>query len=204
MRFIRGAIIEKAGCAFYHSNRDFSKKVRLPNEISIYSAELWAILEALEYCSEYNVNSCFIIFSDSKSALEAILNCKNIAFSNYIIMKILDTYHSLISKNIKISLVWIKAHIGIQGNEFVDKLAKEATNIEVIDNHIKIPFSDLVKKARENMFYKWQMQYTENPKGSFYKQLFPEVTKTCWFNYVSHRNFIRIISRLRTSPCSVP
>ena len=203
--FTDGSLLdEKTGCAFYHKNTKFSKQIRLPNEASIYTAELWAILEAMKYCLEYKGNSCFVIFSDSKSALEAILNCKYIAFSNHIIMHILNTYHTLLANNVKISLVWIKAHVGIPANEVVDKLAKEATKLQLTINDIKLPFSDLIKNVKDKMLFEWQMQYTECPKGLFYKQLFPKVTKICWFKSISNRNFIRIISRIRTSHAMYP
>ena len=45
-------------------------------------------------------------------------------------MKILNIYQALKSNNIQITLVWIKAHVGIineMKNEIVDNMAKEAS-----------------------------------------------------------------------------
>ncbi|GFO48660.1 ribonuclease h1 [Plakobranchus ocellatus] len=66
----------------------------------------------------------FVIYSDSLSALQA-LQSKN--------FKVIDIkrLHNLIRKfppYVHISFVWIPAHVGIQGSENVDKLAKGALN----------------------------------------------------------------------------
>lgn len=203
--FTDGSLIDKkSGCAFYHKNKNIWKQFRLPNEASIYTAELWAILEALKFCLDFEQNNRFVIFSDSKSALEGIKNSVNIALNNHIILEILKLCHNLKTKNIHISLVWIKAHAGITGNEIVDKLAKEATKIVNINCNLKIPFTDLVRKAKEKMFYDWQEQYNNCNKGLFYKEIFPLIPRTRWYNAISNRSFIRLISRIRTSHALYP
>ena len=119
-------------------------------------------------------------------------------------MEILKTYHNLESKNKTVVLVWIKAHVGIPENEIVDKLAKDATKIQNINCNLKIPFSDFIRISKERLFNDWQMQYNECNKGSFYKKIFPLIPKISWFNSVSNRSFIRIISRIRTSHALYP
>ena len=86
------------------SHKKISEKFRFPDKASIYTGKQYAIFRALAYCLEYRENSSFIIFSDSKSALEAILNCKHTVFNHPIIMKILNIYQALKSNNTQITL----------------------------------------------------------------------------------------------------
>lgn len=54
--------------------------------------------------------------------------------------------------NRKVILAWIPAHIGINGNEIVDQLAKQGTE-EECTRELKVPYGDLKeeykKEARE-------------------------------------------------------
>ena len=70
---------------------------RLPNAASIFSAEAKAILLALTFI-EYTFQKHFVIFSDSKSVLQAI---KNLNWKNPLIYQILQKYDSLYNLNKK-------------------------------------------------------------------------------------------------------
>jgi len=54
-----------------------------------------------------------------------------------------------------ITITWIKAHVGIYGNELADKLAEEATRKDSI-SFKRIPKSEVVKQLREQTITKWQ------------------------------------------------
>ena len=101
----------------------------------------------------------FIIFSDLKSALTALEN----------INKNKCSY----SLDIKIKLVWIPSHVGIDGNEKVDSKAKSAASEEKHLNEL-ILFLDLYsevkkkcKKENENAIINLSKE-----KGIFYFQNF--------------------------------
>ena len=203
--FTDGSVMEnRTGCAFYHKNLKKFKKYRLPNNTSIYSAELWAILEALKYSLNYTENNLFIIFTDSKSSLTKLENCVSAPPANHLIKEILNTYNLLINSNKFILLVWVKAHIGILENEIADKLAKEATQILIPVNEFKIPYTDIYRKAREIMMDDWQTQYSNSDKGLYYKNMFPFIQKKPWFSSVSNRSFIRTICRIRSNHALYP
>ena len=55
------------------------------------------------------------------------------------IQKLLEKCHELLA-NKEIVLCWIPGHIGIQGNEMVDKQAKTSFSLE--PTSFKIPFSN--------------------------------------------------------------
>ena len=83
-------------------------------------AEAIAIELAMNIIANHK-SSKFIIYSDSKSVLQALQSKDS---STPLITRLLDKMKTL-SKNNSIFLIWIPSHIGIQGNERVDKATKK-------------------------------------------------------------------------------
>ena len=71
---------------------------------------------------------------------------------------------------------WVKAHVGIQGNEMADRLAKKAAT-EGIGEIVydKIPRETIITEAKENGLTKWQEQWTSSTKGAVSKLFFPNI-----------------------------
>ena len=63
---------DKTAAAFICQSFEFSK--RLPDKASIFTAELEAIVSALRYVKSTTKRKKFVIFGDSKSALQALLS----------------------------------------------------------------------------------------------------------------------------------
>ena len=93
---------------------------RIPDDSSIFTAEVKAIDLALDFLSTYDANNKFIIFSDSLSVLKAMNHTSS---KNPQIQKLLENCHEHLAYK-EIVLCRIPSHIGIQGNETVDKQAK--------------------------------------------------------------------------------
>ncbi|GFX20504.1 RNase H domain-containing protein [Trichonephila clavipes] len=84
-----------------------------------------------------------VIFSDSKSAIEAIRNGEtNISCD---IITLLEQLHN---KRKSCILQWIPAHVNIEGNECADSLAKEARDIEHKCTTITLDDANAVAKHR--------------------------------------------------------
>ena len=98
-------------------------KLKLNKHASVFSAELVAI-EAAVNSVKNTVNTSCTIYSDSKSALQAILKYDS---QNSIVQNIHMLLVSLKENNTSIKFCWVPAHCGIKGNEFADKIAKQAT-----------------------------------------------------------------------------
>lgn len=134
------------GCGIHGPHQDMS--IRLPKELSIFSAEAWAILTALE---KYSEERSTMIFSDSQSVLTAVLGTSlNHPWITQIRRLIAES-------NGNLKLCWVPAHSGIAGNERADELAKNATNRPMLEASPSIPYPDFKRMVR---YYLWNMRST--------------------------------------------
>ena len=107
-----------------------------------YTAECLALSEAL-YIALRNPLNNYKILADSLSVIQSLNSNKSSIRINPYIPEVKDKFCKYINQknNYGIEFIWIPAHIGIYGNEEVDKLAKTAT-INQPEPVLFIPFSD--------------------------------------------------------------
>ncbi|GFO41939.1 RNA-directed DNA polymerase from mobile element jockey [Plakobranchus ocellatus] len=155
--FTDGSKLEEkvAAAAYFPEHPDRSKATCLRDGASVLSAELEGIALALteiKKLTKYHKN--FDIFSDSLSALQAIQS------KNFKIIDIRRQYNVIrkFPPYVHISFVWIPAHVGIQGNENVDKLAKAALNRASCSGK-SICYSDLKPKINTYINSVWQRDW---------------------------------------------
>ena len=84
----------------------------LPDDSSIYTAELWAILLALKPVY-YSKEKSFLILSDSLSSLQSVLNLK---YDHPVLVQILELYTEMTREEREIVFVWVPSNVGIRGN----------------------------------------------------------------------------------------
>jgi len=99
-----------------------TKTVRLPNCVSIFRAELYAITMALYIIYRKKENN-FIIFSDSMSSLQAE---KSFRLELDLVYQIIKDYSHLTESGKRIVICWIPSHVNIPGNEKADSAALTA------------------------------------------------------------------------------
>lgn len=104
-----------------------SLSLKLPKETSIYTAELYAILQAIETAKTTSGSKLFAICSDSLSSIQAI---KTQFTSHPIVCKIHSTLSEMKQEMKTITLIWTPGHCGITGNELADAAAKRAITSE--------------------------------------------------------------------------
>ncbi|GIY37472.1 uncharacterized protein CDAR_458971 [Caerostris darwini] len=138
---------------------------RLSDHATVYSAELFAISQAINFA----INACLPsanIISDSRSVLQALENV------NHVEKEILAIKQLLANQESAIRLFWIKAHAG---NERADEYAKKATTKEDIDFTMgySIPYiKGLIKK---DLLKQWQDRWSSSTKGRELFSILPEV-----------------------------
>ena len=136
---------------------------RIPSAASIFTAEANAIDMALDAINKINNINCLIL-TDSLSCLMAL---KSSDTKNPIILKLKLKMHRILSRGVNISLVWIPSHVGIEGNEMADELAKLSLKNEDIKN-LKVPCSDYKQLLSEHFQGKWQMSWSKETSNKLH------------------------------------
>lgn len=179
------------GSAFYHPQKNYKFKYKLNDISSIFTAELFAIAKSLEYIKDLTPKH-WIIATDSISAIQSI--------KKYVSSMILVTHiHNLIKeityKGHTITLLWTPSHIGIAGNEEVDKLAKAATNSDNIDSNLYTSrdiFPQISNIAQNMIQIEWDMMEGNNKLYELKPKFFSKHT----VNITDKKNMV-IYNRLR-------
>ena len=147
---------EKVGSAALFPN-GAQKSIRLPDKSSIYTAELRALLLALELI-EGSFNKQFIIFSDSLSAMQAL---RNPHLDHPLVGEILSWLTNItVHLELSIFFCWVPGHIGIPGNEQVDELAKLAVNLDTSKEPVF--FKDLKPSINKHLINLWQNRWNQS------------------------------------------
>ena len=119
-------------CAVYREQERKLTTWKLPTEFSVYSGELLAIYKAIEMVHNEPKNSKAVIFSDSKSAIEAIIADK--AKGHYLTNMVNAKINSArINKNLTITIQWVPGHSDITGNEIADAGANHGHTSKTIE-----------------------------------------------------------------------
>ena len=127
---------------------------RLPNHVSVFTAELFAILKALEMAT-LSPQDRVVIFSDSMSALQAIQS--ETTTTNEIQGRIINNIYHFPKR---LMLVWVPGHCGILGNERADRLARSASDLEEI-TLIPRDLKSCLTIGKATLHQQWQSDWDE-------------------------------------------
>lgn len=168
---------------------NFTRMYRLPPTCSIFSGELYAILQAL-ICAKEQDKSKIVIITDSLSALNGL---KQIYPDNPLLSLIKDELYIIQQLNKTVEFIWVPSHIGITGNEEADKTARRAINDQdaivvttTLHTDLKCQIKHLIKNA-------WQLRWQQS------KTKLREVKPTIkpWTSNPKRRKVSVILTRLR-------
>ena len=186
-----------SGVAIFTGN-ELTKQLtfKLDDRCSNNQAEQLAIVKALEEIERTTQiprnQRTAIIYTDSRITIDSLTNSRT---HNRLIEEIRKKVTILERLSWTINLSWIKAHVGIHGNELADRLAKEAArNQEAIISYYKIPKSTIVSELKEEGKEKWQQEWDKTTKGRATKSFFPSVNQRLKIKMNLTPNFTAIVT----------
>ena len=177
-----------------------SSSKRIGNDSSIFTAEIEAILKAVNFIStspHLKNKKKFVIFSDSKSVLESINSQDS---RNTLMIDLLDklqTFKTNKTNKIDVKFCWIPSHIGIKGNSLADDKAKEGLSKTHPVNY-KFPYTDYLPKVKQFIRNKWQQRWDYkhfNERPIKLHHLFP-VLRPFYINGLTRKDEV-VIHRIR-------
>ena len=178
-------------CAFAIPEINLTRKFKLNGNLTVFTAELVAIEQALIWLIE-NPFKKVVILTDSLSAIQALQTGKGHSRPDKLltISSLIDT---VLRKNINLTIDWCPAHCNVLGNEIADAAAKSGAN-NGKPLGIKISKSEtynLIKhKVREQWAHQWR-----NYHGDRWELNSDLQTKI--IQYSDERLMDRIYTRLR-------
>ena len=179
--------------AFFIPSLQFDSSFHMVRNTSVFSAELIAIKEALNYV--YSLDSFHDevrVFTDSESSIKSLLSA---AGKHPIVAEILRIMNCLKSTGVKTTLAWIPSHTGIPGNEKADALAlAECKNrSRLVKNRLSPPEQISLASAEWRERRRIQLRVCQKPSV----QLMSQPSLIPWF-FHKKRFISTILHRLRT------
>lgn len=199
--YVDGSKMEEGvGAAYLHPAIQAFKMIKLPGFTSIFSAELIALSQALSYTERISY-PIYYIFSDSLSALKALMTPKATSNIHPVLVRVLQQLHHLREINKSVRIIWIPGHHGIPGNEAVDILAKRSV-VDGIPSPICPPGGDVLPSRRSFYVGRWKERFQQIDSNNDYLKIKDTPLKAPWFSSCrDSRRMITTITRLRLGHC---
>ncbi|UYV76333.1 hypothetical protein LAZ67_14000036, partial [Cordylochernes scorpioides] len=173
-----------SGCLIKTTNGIEKMNRRNPDFCSVFRSELIAIYEALKSIRNTNYQNIWIL-TDSRSAIQHLSHTGELRDK---VSRNIIGYLQKLSKTSKIHLQWIPSHVGIEGNEAADVLAKKGTK-EPLPQKNKLTFKEIETIAKTKINKNWRIP----PKHSWYSGVNPgEALK------IKNRQHQTTLTRFRT------
>jgi ribonuclease HI len=177
----------------------YHESYRLSDYTSIHAAEMMAIKRALEWATSVEHDE-LVIYTDSLGVLQAIEQRQSFRRPN-LLRDLLSTYEIYCrGRQAVATFVWIPAHLGIEGNEEADMLAKSALNHTTVEMPLDLEYGEAQTIYRHHFLRKWQQEWANANTGAAYRQIQPQVDLSIKYKDGNRRKEVAI-SRLRFGHC---
>ena len=175
--FTDGSLTEEhAGSGYtiqYKKCEILADSIKLPLHTTVFQAEIIAINEAIKDFSLTKAqNMQYIkIFWDSQAAIKA-LNSNII--TSLLVKQTNESLNKLANEVARLEICWIKAHIGHEGNERADQLAREAVKCSEIRLKTPPSCSTYKQEVKNKIYSEWELRWTADNAYRMIKKIFPK------------------------------
>ena len=158
---------ERTGAAVYVPRHRIGIMKRATDKLSVYVVEVLAILLALKWLINSDEKDA-VILSDSWSALTSMESFKSCR------MDLILEVHTLLNVSRMtgryVQFAWVPAHVGLEGNEDADILAKRSLKAEEIQLDVCLGKSEAKAIIKDYCNKRWQNHWDTHELGrSFYE-----------------------------------
>ena len=158
-----GSVLQdkNSGAGFVIPALDIQRSFHLGKGFSIFTCELFAILNALILLRDTNLSIFNVLFCvDSKSVLYSLQNWES-KTRNDIILEIRYLIHILRLSGLGISFTWVPSHLGLYWNGIADSMAKKGAQNEGVYkscNFYDLSLDQFELKSKLNLLFKEKMK----------------------------------------------
>ena len=147
-----------SGYIIYYRNEIESKdNIPLPDTHTVFMAEIQAIIAAGEYIlANPNKHRFIKVLCDSQAALLAF---KNTEVKSKLVRKAINVWEEIAEKATRITFTWVKAHVGIEGNELADEEAKKGAKAICKPTEEIIPWGHKKSEIEEAIRKEWKKRW---------------------------------------------
>ena len=187
------ALDGKAGAAVFIPSQSFKMSLRLSNNVSIDSAELEAIYQAIAIIAKLNIQKPVIV-TDSMNAITSL--SRPAIFENVVVHLCLELTNKMLSPPV---ILWIPSHVGFQDHDLTDQMAKNALTLPIINRQILPNVKDATDCLKNHYRTLSISSARQIGTGKSYHELFPG-GKNISEKLVPRKKDV-IITRLRFHNC---
>ena len=167
-----------AGYVIYHKNEvNNYSSIKLNDNATVFQAEIVAIQYAADYLYASTDAKYVKILVDSQAALLALDNNR---VTSKAVLKATAALEQLANKGVAVRLAWVKAHVGLEGNELADSAAKQGGMDEMGTNNKHQTFmskAEAKSHIKERVRGLWKTQWQAQSEYRMTKQFLTQPNK---------------------------
>lgn len=175
--------------------------LRVTDNVSIFTAELTAIKKGIEWMARPDGPARLALFTDSYSSLLALKNSAN-ANKSPLVASTLELIHKIMHEGKEVTVIWVPSHVGIDGNEAADRLAKSAIKHPEVELDIPRELTDFKRAIKKEIMKEWQTRWDEESRGRHYWSIESKVSRKIKFATTPRCKEVAI-TRLRLGKCQL-